>query len=219
MGTDVANTEQAELPDMPQAEAPPVQRYQGGTWDDLMAESGEVFGADLESGQMVVGVPFGWVHATFRPGDYASQAETTFVHKGEKGNYVSLDIIIAPEEEIEKRIKRNRIMIPGTEVPVTSLAELGVIPGEHLAINEGGTGVYRQVMEYLEGYGLIGLPDGPDEGRYGESRFDCPAERWTFGAEIATGAGFPVRLYCPRGLRSSKYENEYTKSAITRYFG
>jgi len=84
-------------------------------------------------------------------------------------------------------------------------------------------------VQVWESVGWITLPDGPDGGKYGESRLDTPLANWTLntGAPVeytVNGEGDPVfsaavRLLCPRGLKVSEYENDYTKEGRTRYFG
>jgi hypothetical protein len=185
-------------------------RYHGEDWAELTRDAHEVFGADLEQGQALIGVPMCLIQATFRRGDFADK-------DGVKGFYVSLDTIIAPEEEINRAVRRKRI--PDHLV-------LSVEPGEHLVFNEGGTGVYRQIVAYLESQGRILIKsDLPAEGAYGESRFDITPADWDVdesadfkvGEDGQLALAFSIRLLCPRGLRSSEYENQYTKSGITRY--
>jgi hypothetical protein len=189
-----------------------VPQWTGGTWEDLIRDADEVFGADLEEGDNLIGMPFAVVKMTFRPGDFAS-AKT-----GEKGTYVSLDAIVGDNASIARALRRKRI---------TPEQASTYDPGEHLVFNEGGTGVYRQAVNYLEARERIRIAsDLPPEGAYGESRFDVSPEHWTVaeGTEQRTDElgrptlGFHVRLVCPRGLRASDYENEYTKSGRTRYF-
>lgn len=186
--------------------------WQGGTWDELTRDAHEVFGADLEKGAQLVGVPFCLVAVTFRPG--LTNAKT-----GELMFYASLDAIVAPIEIIRRRLPR---------IPEENQEYALDMAGEHVVFNEGGTGVYRQVIAYLESQGRIKITSElPREGRSGESRFDLSPAGWEVdeSAELKlsdTGEptlAFAVRLLCPRGLRSSDYENEYSKEATTRYFG
>jgi hypothetical protein len=191
--------------------APPV--YQGESWKTLTADAHEVFGADLEKGDQLTGVPMCLIMATFRRGDITS------VKTGVKGFYVSLDTIIAPKADLDKAFRRGRITAENMDT---------LSPGEHLVFNEGGTGVYRQIVAYLEASGRIKITsDLPAEGVYGESRFDISPETWEVdeSAEFKRGddgqlaVAFSIRLLCPRGLRASDYENEYTKTGRTRYIG
>lgn len=184
------------------------QRWTGGTWDELTRYAHEVFGADLEKGATLIGVPHCLIQATFRPGDFADK-------NGERGFYVSLDAIIAPQADLDRARRRKRMA-----------EDSDIEPGEHLVYNEGGTGVYRQIVAYLESQNRIKInSDLPRDGRYGESRFDISPRLWEVGddAEFRISPvgdptlGFSIRLLCPRGLRSSDYENEFTKQGVTRY--
>lgn len=186
--------------------------YKGEDWETLTAGAAEVFGADLEHGAQLLGVPQCLIMATFRRGDYTDKF-------GVKGFYVSLDTIIGPIAEIEKGIKRGRI-------PADLADYAKDCAGEHLVVNEGGTGIYRQIVAYLEATGRVDLKsDLPAEGAYGESRHDISPAEWTVDdtAEFRVGddgqlaMAFSIRLLCPRGFRSSEYANEYTKTGVTRY--
>jgi hypothetical protein len=183
--------------------------YHGEDWYTLTRDAHEVFGADLEQGQYLIGVPMCLIQATFRRGDFADK-------NGDKGFYVSLDTIIAPDTELAKALRRKRIPDGAPAVE----------PGEHLVFNEGGTGVYRQIVAYLESQGRILIKsDLPAEGAYGESRFDITPADWDvdesadfrIGEDGQLSLAFSIRLLCPRGLRTSEYENQYTKSGVTRY--
>lgn len=185
----------------------PAERY----WADVTTDADRVDGADLEKGANLIGVPFCITRAVFRKGDFLNQGIT--------GWYVSLEAVIAPAVEIARAYRRGRIA-EGTA--------LSVEQGENVVFNEGGTGVYRQVVAYLEAKQLITLPEGPEQGKYGESRYDTLPPEWqvTDAAKLALdpesgnpSISFDIRLLCPRGLRSSEYENEYTKQGVTRYLG
>ena len=208
---DASNTVSRETGELVSREtAEPVDRYRGEDYETLQTQADTVFGAELEEGNQVLGVPFIIVMLTYRPGDNLNAITNTYP------DYVSIDLIVGTEKEIAKGIRRGRIKEP---------CELE--PGEHLVINEGGTGVYRQTVEYLEHKGWITLPDGPKNGAYGESRFDTPVEKWEypdgspvemrFTSEGKATASVDVRLECPRGLRISEYDNAYAKGAATRY--
>lgn len=187
-----------------------IEPYRGESWEELTRGADEAFGAELEKGQLLLGVPFVAVRLTYRPGDFVNPKT------GSAGHYVSIDLITGSENELAKGVRRGRIPDP---CPVD--------PGEHLVINEGGTGVYRQTVEYLETRGWVELPDLPKNGEYGESRYDAGLDGWVLpgGSPVEfrfTKDGEPtatvdIRLYCPRGLRSSEYENAYTKTGVTRY--
>lgn len=195
---------------------PDIEPWTGGSWEELTAGADEVFGADLEKGASLIGVPMCLISAEFRQGDFAN-AKTS-----EAGWYVSLTTIVGPEAEINRAIRRGRI-------PEEIQGQ--VEPGERLLFNEGGTGIYRQIVAYLEAKGIIRIDSElPGEGRYGESRYDVLPSQWEIREDIKNGTlkigpdglrslYFSLRILCPRGLRSSEYENEYTKQGVTRYIG
>lgn len=190
--------------------------YSGESWETMVAQAVEVFGADLEKGLALVGVPFMGIRATIRPGDYKNPA-TKLNHP-----YASLDLIVGPQKDIDRAVRRGRVK-----------EDVNVEAGEHLVVNLAGTGAYRQIVQTLEAYGAVTLPLGPEGGQFGGSRFDSLASAWVvnFGDVIAsTGKdgkpdggeptlAFDLRLYCPRGFRASEYENEYTKEGVTLYIG
>ena len=187
----------------------PAEAY----WADVTQDADRVDGADLERGANLIGVPMCITKAVFRQGGFLNQGIT--------GWYVSLEAVIAPAVEIARAYRRGRI---------PEDTELTVQPGEDIVFNEGGTGVYRQIVQYLEAKGLVTLPEGPELGKYGDSRFDTLPPEWTVNVEdiqsvtrIAPDGErtltFDIKLLCPRGLRQSKYENEYTKQGVTRYLG
>jgi len=187
----------------------PAEAY----WADVTQDADRVDGADLERGANLIGVPMCITKAVFRQGGFLNQGIT--------GWYVSLEAVIAPAVEIARAYRRGRI---------PEDTELTVQPGEDIVFNEGGTGVYRQIVQYLEAKGLVTLPEGPELGKYGDSRFDTLPPEWTVNVEdiqSVTRIGpdgertltFDIKLLCPRGLRSSEYENEYTKQGVTRYLG
>lgn len=190
---------------------PAVMPYNGETYEQLQASADVKFGAELEKGNLLIGVPFVALRLTYRPGAFLNPVTNT------TGHYVSIDLMVGDEKEIARGKRRGRIN-----------ESFDLEPGEILVINEGGTGVYRQTVEYLaDTKGWITLPDGPRNGAYGESRYDTPVEDWRYPdrtpvrmeytAEGEATATVDIRLECPRGLRISEYENEYTKSGVTRY--
>lgn len=172
------------------------------TWDALIQSADETIGYELISGEAadkLIGVPHLITRVIFREG---------ILRKGEtyKDDYVSCEAVVAPEEVIKQRHVRGRL----------NVSEISVDPGEHIVYNDGSTGIYRQIVKYLAAKGLIELPEGPDAGGKGESRYDLPRSQWIEGEEAAT-EGINIRLYCPRGLRYSEYSNEYTEDGKTRY--
>lgn len=79
-----------------------------------------------------------------------------------------------------------------------------------LVINDSGTGIRRQVVNYLAAKGLIELAAGPVKVLKDElPPEDAPYSSWVRGSEFAHEAGFPVRWVILHGLRVSEYTNEY----------
>lgn len=197
---------------------PPV--YQpGADWQTLIGESDEILGYDLardETADDLVGVPFMLTAVTFRPGvmrDKKLQA------------YVSCEVRVAPELNLKLiNSRRESSRLPRLQ----DLDTLAFGPDSHVVFNDGSTGIYRQVVKYLAGKEFITLKSPVTEaGAYGESSFDQPPGDWQdapYGEFRFTPDGFAtyfanVLLYCPRGLRLSLYENDYTQTGKTRYFG
>lgn len=177
------------------------------TWGDLTGGADQVLGHDLAKDDLLdalENVPFVITRVVFRKG---------VVKNGEQAAYASCEIVVAPEEVLKKR----RV----------NLDNLPFEPGSQVIFNDGSTGIYRQIVAYLAATGRISIPGTlPEQGAYGESRYDVPPTEWEhFHAGTVTfdGDGFPcytidVRLSCPRGLRLSEYTNDYNPSGSkTRY--
>jgi hypothetical protein len=188
--------------------------YRGNeSWTDLASGAVVAPGADLVPGNLLVGVPFIITSVTFRPSGVMNAVTKA------KPHYASLEIVTGDDALFAKSLQRGRIT-----------AECPIDPLEELVFNEGGTGVYRQIVAAFEAFGWITLPDGPLEGAYGESRMDTPVADWEYtqsgvdaGVDVrfdgdgATVVTAPLRILARRGLRKSEYENDYTKEGVTRY--
>lgn len=200
------------------------------SYDVLEASADTVFGYDLAKDELadnLAGVAFIATSATFRPGIVRDVIEDGAKAKKQFA-YVSLETVINPALFVARiNVGRAAAKLP----KITTLEELPFEPGSHVVINDGSTGIYRQVVEYLNAKGYIKLPDPLiPNGELGESSYDLPPSDWTEanGADdfrydetgFAT-AHFNIRLKCPRGLRLSRYSNDYTngEEATTRYFG
>jgi hypothetical protein len=231
--TDV--TEQAELDNMPQPAIPPseVTRYQPGaeSWEDMRASADTAFGYDLvkdELADALAGIPFLITRVLFRPGI----TRDIFTDTGKEQKqfaFVTAEVMLTPD--FPPLAKINAARKSSKMDPIASFSELPFEPGDHIVLNDGSTGVYRDITRYLHTKGII-VPAAEitDQGALGESSYDLPPGDWT---EVTAGDlhfnedGFgiytaDVRLYCPRGLRLSKYENDYTapgEQATTRYIG
>lgn len=193
--------------------------YQPGEdWQTLIDGADEIIGYDLardETADDLVGVPFAIVGTTFRAG---------VLREKERQAYVSCEVRIAPNLDlrlINTRREGSRL------TRIADLDALAFGPDSHVVFNDGSTGVYRQVVKYLAMKGFIEL-ESPivEAGSYGESSFDQPPNRWasiragnTDDQDGFMGYAAAIRLYCPRGLRLSLYENDYTQTGKTRYIG
>jgi hypothetical protein len=179
-----------------------------------MEGADEILGHDLakdENLDALEGVPFLITKVVFRPGE-----------KGQRESYATLEIVLASRQLMERRN--------------VNLATLPFDPGDLVVINDGGTGIYRQIVAYLHAKGFIALPEplvvngnGPrwdDKAKemvYACS-FDLPPSAW---ADVNAGDlrfdndGKPVytanvRIFAKRGIRVSDYSNDFGESK-TRY--
>lgn len=180
-------------------EQPAPDYYPGENWYDTAADT--VAGFDLAKEEILdalEGVPFRITRLVFRRGI---------------NHMVSVEAVIAPEEVL----KRRRI----------GIASLPFEPLSQIVFNDGSTGIYRQLIEYLVARDYIEIDDDkPVNGPMGESRYDVRADDFT---NIKAGVmrykedgefeySINVRLDCPRGLRISEYENDANPSGSkTRY--
>jgi hypothetical protein len=172
-------------------------------WIDTDAD--EVEGSDLlrdEALYDVVGVPFMGFKAIYRDGVQRKGAEW-------RDDYVSLELRVAPLQSIMANLTRIQTRRRSFNVPVLTTDQISLIAGEQLVLNDGSTGLYRQITEYLAAKELIKLPEGDEQGEKGDTIFDLPRSQWLAGAEDAT-VGIDIRLRCSRGLRYSEYSNEFT---------
>lgn len=180
-------------------------------WNQLLNEADEVQGYRLlkdEEFDTLVGVPFIITKLICRQGEA--------IGNGHEGFYFSHEVVIAPEDVLNKFVK--------------DLSKIAVAPGEHVVFNDGSTGIYRQDVQYLMGRGFIELPSPIIvNGKSGESTFDLSPEKWS---GINPDAGdlrydnngtaiyiADVRISCPRGIRLSGYDAEGIGKAQTRYLG
>lgn len=205
--------------------APQVSVYQPGTdWESLVNESDEILGYDLakdETADDLVGIPFLITRITFRPGVMRDKVQQA---------YVSCETRVSPTLDIRLiNARRESSRLPR----LSTLDTLAFGPDSHVVFNDGSTGAYRQIVKYLNVKGFIQLKEPViDAGGYGESSFDQPPSEWaailsgettdiagTKAGDVFTGYTADIRLYCPRGLRLSLYENDYTQTGKTRYIG
>ena len=202
-------------PAIPDPDLPEVPRYNPvdydgeSGWEKLVSEADNVLGYDQAKDELfdaLEGVPFIITRLTFRPGIVRPD--------GSQGYFAWAETVIAPKTMLE----RKRI----------DVGRLPFDPGDHVGWVDGSTGIYRQLVAYLEAKHYVTLPEGPADGKMGESRFDVPIPEWPdihVGAIQYTTSGDAVyqadiRLFCKRGIRRSEYDNNYTNTgSVTRYIG
>jgi hypothetical protein len=144
------------------------------------------------------------------------------------GGYMSLELWVAPHQDYTVINRRRRAsQMP----PIDSIDALPFHPGEKLVINDGGTGIYRDVVHILADLGWIALRPGmglAGNARSGSSAFDAIPAEWagiSQGIVITSGeagefTGYEANLKvrCRRGLRLSSYDYDGKgHMATTRY--
>lgn len=172
-----------------------------GWWDETDAD--EVDGFDLLRDSalfQLVGIPFMGFRAVFRDG---------IQRKGSthRDDFASLELRTAPIAVIRRDMTRIMTRRRSNKIDEAALLDMAQ-PEESLVINDGSTGLYRQIVQYLAAKELIKLPSGQEVGEKGETIFDLPRSQWLEGAEAAT-AGIDIQLRCARGLRFSEYPSKF----------
>lgn len=168
-------------------------------WQSYTEDSDTVKGHSLVEVDEMVGVPFVLTGITYREG-------TQIKGVPYRNDYVSLEMLIAPESVISPILRR----IEKARERAKLSPALTVKPGEHVVINDGSTGIYRNITEYLHSKGLIKVANTiVANGAKNECSWDLPRSQWIEGAEAAT-EGIAVKLTCPRGVRVSQYASEYS---------
>jgi len=202
------------------------------SWDDLVNSADVILGYDLAKDELadeLVGLPFMVTRMQFRPGVNRPTGQRDDKGKPvvKQGAYVTLSCVLAPEFNLTRiNLARKASNLPA----MLTLEALPFSPGDHVVLNDGSTGLYRQSVEYLHAKGMIGLPDPVvPVGPMGMCSYDLIPAEWTAintGDAHYTDEEFlvydvQVRLFAKRGLRLSDYENEFTapgETARTRYF-
>jgi hypothetical protein len=104
-------------------------------------------------------------------------------------DYVSLECLIHPA--FQSKFKRPRVVF-----------------------NDGGTGIYRQIVSFLASQGKVTVDENlPEEGPRHATRYDVSYTRLVTSddgksTEYNT-VEFDTSLTCPEGLRRSQYTNDY----------
>ena len=168
-------------------------------------DADEIEGYDLlrdEALYDLVGIPFIGYRVVFRDG---------IQRKGSpwRDDYASLELRIAPSNVVMATITRIQARRKSLNVAPLTMGQVTSLPGEQVVINDGSTGIYRQMVQYLVAKEHITLPEGEEAGEKGDSIYDLPRSQWLSGADKASG-GIDIALRCARGLRFSEYRNEYT---------
>lgn len=165
-------------------------------------------GGALIDPAVLEGVPFGILSVTYREGFTRAIRGQSF-----KGDYVSMEIMVADEKALnESGVDwKNR----------------GIKPLDIRILNDGGTGIRRQMTRYLHvrSYAVVTIVNEDDikeSGKLGESDFDMPFSLWH---EYLKGEKFKANdqswvyevqfdrmVVANRGTRGSEYENENGKS-------
>lgn len=178
----------------------------GMSFKELAASADVVTGHELERDKgLLVGVPFVVTSATFRDGTLRMTPRGKM-----PTNYLSIEVVVADNATLAQRVNSGRMNVAQRQ---------RIIAEEMLVINDGSTGIARQVTAYLHSKGLITVPDGPESGAVGESRYDVYRTDWVKGFDINNpDPRFTISLLCPRGLRSSEYTNDMSPDEATTYY-
>lgn len=195
-------------------------------FDRLVQNADRVDGGELVDPldlPALIGCPLAITRLTYRQGDITQKGET------EPGPYVSVEMVLGNEtwftrRRVVEKWSRDAKRSGGNPFPF--------FPEDGLVYNDGSTGIYRQVTEYLDQKGFIVVGgDLPAGGPKGESKYDLAPHHWAdfnvgefrlnddgFGLyEIDLTADGRSPLFCVRGFRVSEYENQFTKEGATYY--
>jgi hypothetical protein len=169
----------------------------------------ESSGALVDPG-VLEGIPFGILSATYREGFTRAIKGQSF-----KGDYVSMEVLIADERALNES---------GAD-----WKNKGIKPLEVRILNDGGTGIRRQMTRYLHVRSYAVVTNVPEDqikegGKLGESDFDIPFALWPeirkcdmTQAQDGTNiykVEFDRMVIANRGTRPSRYENPEKKGEI-----
>lgn len=174
-------------------------------FDRLVATAPVIDGRDIVKPANLIGVPFLITGATIRDGVRRAVGGG----KSEPTNYVSVELTVGSKGLLEKALRRGRI----TQEQFDDLD-----PYEALVINDGSTGICRQIVAHLHDIGAIQVPAGDNDGPAGASRWDIYRADWLSDRDLSDDPHFSFELMCPRGTRKSDYENDFG-DATTHYLG
>lgn len=161
-------------------------------WEQLdeQTASFEVMGSDVESNKFaLLGIPFIVLSAHFQS-----------PQPNRPRGYVTMEIVVAPKDRIEEQISYGRVATGvGPDAYSTFDAWLqayGLQPGSKIIVNDGSTGIRRQIVEMLHTAGTIDVGFTPEERRSeGRFVFDRPWTEWAdTGNLVSVGSGENERL-------------------------
>jgi hypothetical protein len=193
-------------------------------------------GANMIPKLHLLGIPFVIVGLRFQD-----------VMRTERGwrDYVTIDAFVTEEDIVRDALDKGRILkSPGRDAEVhTRMEDLPVKPEERILINDGSTGVRRQIVDLLERLGLVDVghhdeqANGTLEGV--KHRHDLAWSEWADpalaadqvasswvsanGTEIPAFRSFPdgrpLIVGAARGLTGSVYPNDMAPSGwATTYY-
>lgn len=177
----------------------------------LVANAAVVDGATLERQKKnLEGIPFVVTSITARDG--VRSARTNLIT-----NYFSLEVVVADAATLSKMVTLGRITMAQAQA---------FMPEESVVINDGSTGIARQVVSFLHNSGYIVVPEGPESGPMESTRWDLYRGEWGLVKGFVEEPSGDIRfnldppLYSPRGLRVSTYDSDFNPDGgETFYFG
>lgn len=169
-------------------------------------------GHDLLDKDRLVEIPFIITAIVYRDGVMRKAAQNNKL-VDVPTNYVSVECVVGDKFSLHALVTRKPRLLDRVKV---------LEPNERIVINDGSTGICRQVTAYLHQNGAIDLPEGPIDGPAGESRYDTYRADWQ-GSVVPLvdydgvphksvrfelgGTGVAPAFLIKRGLRVSEYEN------------
>jgi hypothetical protein len=174
----------------------------GMSYAELIADADAIIGHVLEKDKaQLIGIPFVITSVTFRDGVLRNKKPT---------NYLSIEAVLADAATLRVMVERGRLTIEQAR---------RVTPNEMIVINDGSTGIARQIIGYMHAKKMITCPEGPEVGGTGETRYDVYRSEWIKGFDVdVPNPRFEFTLVCPRGLRVSEYETDQTAGDASTFY-
>jgi hypothetical protein len=161
-------------------------------------------------------------------------------------DYMSMHIVTADADTITEQIRRGRVLASVGKDPqhYTRLDELRIRPQTRYVLNDGSTGVRRQMVAFLDALGVIRVGHKEEARFTGTSsdearRFDLTWNEWdnpfpleeevmvqsrvmSDGTKVPEYGSFPdyrpLIVTAARGLSGSFYVNEYAPDGATTFY-